>query len=47
MYFCNNYTLLNISKPEYVKNISKKYTYGNNLFNLSGYLWKNALVWLD
>ena len=42
-----NFPLLNKSKPEYVKNIYKKYIYGNNLFNLSDSLWKNALVWVD
>ena len=42
-----NFPLLNKSKPEYVKNIHKKYIYGKNLFNVSDYIWKNALVWID
>ena len=40
-----NYTRLIISKPEYVENIHKKYVYGDKIFNLSSYLWKDALCW--
>ena len=42
-----NYQSLNLTKPEYVKNMYKKYYYGDNLFNLSESLWKDAAVWLD
>ena len=42
-----NFTRLISVKPEYVRNIHKKYVYGNNrpLFNLSDDLWKGALYW--
>ena len=40
-----NYTLLIKSKPEYVKNISKKFVFGNSLFNLSDLRWNNAFLW--
>jgi len=40
-----NYTLLIKSNPEYVKNISKKFVFGNSLFNLSDLRWNNAFLW--
>ena len=40
-----NYTRLQISKPDYVKNLNSKYKYGNNFFNLSDPLWKDVLAW--
>ena len=40
-----NYKQMIFSKPEYVKNISKKFIAGENLFNLSDPLWKNVLLW--
>ena len=41
-----NYKSLNLSKPEYVKNIHKKFIYGNaTLFNVSDIIWKDALFW--
>ena len=40
-----NYQRMNITKPEYVKSISKKFKVGKNLFNLSDPLWKNVLFW--
>ena len=40
-----NYQRLIFSKPDYVKNIHKKYIYGDNLFNLSDNIWKNVLYW--
>jgi len=42
-----NYQPLNLTKPDYVKNIYKKYIYGDNIFDLSDALWKDALVWID
>ena len=42
-----NYEPLNKTKPDYVKNIYKKYKYGKKLFDLSDDLWKSALVWID
>ena len=42
-----NFPLLNLTKPEYVKDIHKKYKYGDNLFNLSDLMWKNAKFWID
>ena len=40
-----NYPTLNRIKPEYVKNIHKKFFYGTKYFNLSGDYWKDALYW--
>ena len=40
-----NYQPLIFSKPIYVKNIHKKYFYGDKFFNLSDDLWKDALYW--
>ena len=43
-----NYTPLIILNKEYVKNISKKFVFGNlenPLFNLSDTLWNDALFW--
>ena len=43
-----NYQLLINSKPEYVRDIHKKFIYGdqkNPLFNLSDALWKDVLFW--
>ena len=43
-----NYILLISSKPEYVKNIAKKYVFGNlknPIFNLNDSLWNDALYW--
>ena len=40
-----NYTLLIKSNPEYVKNISKKFVFGNSLFNLSDLRWNNVFLW--
>ena len=41
-----NYPLMNITKPEYVKNIHKKYIFGDKLWNLTDDLWKNAVNWV-
>ena len=40
-----NYKLLIMSNPEYVKNIHKKYLYGDKFFNLTDDLWKDVLFW--
>jgi len=43
-----NYQLLTFTKPEYVKNLHKKFVYSNlnhSLFNLSNKIWKDALFW--
>ena len=43
-----NYQILMSLNQEYVKNISKKFVYGNlknPLFNLSDSFWKDALFW--
>ena len=40
-----NYPRLIYSKPKYVKNIHKKYFFGDKLFNLSDILWKDVLYW--
>ena len=40
-----NYTRLNLTKPDYVENIHKKFVYGDNLFNISDIMWKDALFW--
>ena len=40
-----NYEPLIFSKPTYVKNIYKKYFYGDKFFNLSNYMWKDVLFW--
>ena len=41
-----NYPLMNITKPEYVKNIHKIYVFGDKLWNLTDDLWKNAVNWV-
>jgi UDP-N-acetylglucosamine 2-epimerase (non-hydrolysing) len=41
-----NYKPLNLIKPDYVKDIHKKYKFGYNLFNLSDSVWKDALYWI-
>ena len=42
-----HYQRLNVTKPEYVQNLDKKYMFGNNFFDLKDSYWKDALVWLD
>ena len=39
------YMRLILYKPKYVKNIHKKYVFGDNLFNLSDIFWKDVLFW--
>ena len=42
------YILLTLSNPEYVKNITKKFVFGNlknPIFNLSDSLWNDVLYW--
>ena len=41
-----NYPLMNITKPEYVKNIHKKYIFGDKLWDLTDDLCKNAVNWV-
>ena len=40
------YKPLIFSNPNIVKNIEKKFIFGNNLFNLSDPLWNDVLFWL-
>lgn len=40
-----NYTRLILTKPEYVKNMSKLYFHSDLFFNLSDPIWKHALWW--
>ena len=40
-----NYQRLILIKPEYVKNIHKKYIYGKELFNLNDTIWKDVNIW--
>ena len=40
-----NYQPLILIKPEYVKNIYKKYIYGKDFFNLNDTIWKDVLYW--
>ena len=42
-----NFPLLNLTKPEYVKSIYKKYIFGDRLFDLSDSIWKSAKAWVD
>lgn len=39
------YMRLILYKPKYVKNIHKKYVFGDNLFNLSDIFWRDVLFW--
>ena len=40
-----NYILLTKSNPIYVKNMSKKFVFGNSLFNLSDLRWNDVNFW--
>ena len=40
-----NYQRMIYSKPDYVQNMSKKFVYGYNIFNLSDDLWKESVFW--